>query len=421
MLLGINSIIGSGIFLLPNQAYALSGAFSLVVVLFDAVLAMSLALCFAEASGRFHRNGGPYIYARAAFGNFIGFEVGFMKAAISIIAWAAMANGFATALSAVVPVLNDPFYKNAIIILLMGSLGLINVLGVQVSKIINNIVTVGKLLPLLLFIAVGLFYVNAGNFTPMLPTGAAAETFSFGAAALLIFYAFTGFEAIAEAAEDMENPQRNIPRAIMVVMGLVSLFYFLILAISIGVLGPDLANTKTPIATAAAVFLGSAGGFLVTAGTLVSIGGINLASSFLTPRVIVAIADDHMLPPVFSRYSRFGTPYVAILFATVVGILIALSGSFTTLAAISVVSRFAQYVPTCLAILVLRRKDPEHPSTLSVPWGPVIPVVAILVSLWLLVQAAAQKILIGLGGLIIAMPFYFIMKKQYLQQGAQRD
>ena len=421
VLLGINSIIGSGIFLLPNQAYALSGAFSLVVVLFDAVLAMSLALCFAEASGRFHRNGGPYIYARAAFGNFIGFEVGFMKAAISIIAWAAMANGFATALSAVVPALNDPFYKNAIIILLMGSLGLINVLGVQVSKIINNIVTVGKLLPLLLFIAVGLFYVNAGNFTPMLPTGAAAETFSFGAAALLIFYAFTGFEAIAEAAEDMENPQRNIPRAIMVVMGLVSLFYFLILAISIGVLGPDLANTKTPIATAAAVFLGSAGGFLVTAGTLVSIGGINLASSFLTPRVIVAIADDHMLPPVFSRYSRFGTPYVAILFATVVGILIALSGSFTTLAAISVVSRFAQYVPTCLAILVLRRKDPEHPSTLSVPWGPVIPVVAILVSLWLLVQADAQKILIGLGGLIIAMPFYFIMKKQYLQQGAQRD
>ncbi len=421
VLLGINAIIGSGIFLLPNQAYALSGAFSLVVVLFDAVLAVSLALCFAEASGRFHRNGGPYIYARAAFGNFIGFEVGFMKAAISIIAWAAMANGFATALSAVVPALNDPFYKNAIIILLMGSLGLINVLGVQVSKIINNIVTVGKLLPLLLFIAVGLFYVNAGNFTPMLPTGAAAETFSFGAAALLIFYAFTGFEAIAEAAEDMENPQRNIPRAIMVVMGLVSLFYFLILAISIGVLGPDLANTKTPIATAAAVFLGSAGGFLVTAGTLVSIGGINLASSFLTPRVIVAIADDHMLPPVFSRYSRFGTPYVAILFATVVGILIALSGSFTTLAAISVVSRFAQYVPTCLAILVLRRKDPEHPSTLSVPWGPVIPVVAILVSLWLLVQADAQKILIGLGGLIIAMPFYFIMKKQYLQQGAQRD
>ena len=214
----------------------------------------------------------------------------------------------------------------------------------------------------------------------------------------------------------MDDPKRNIPRAIVVVMLLVSAFYILILTVSLGVLGPDLAATKTPIATAAAVFLGTGGGLLVTAGTLVSIGGINLASSFLTPRVIVAIADDHMLPPIFSRYIRFHTPYVAILFATLVGILIALSGSFTTLAAISVVSRFAQYVPTCLAILVLRRRDPEHPSTLPVPFGPVIPVIAVLVSLWLLVQADLHKILFGLGGLLIAMPFYFLMRKQYLQR-----
>ena len=415
VLLGINAIIGSGIFLLPNKAYALAGPFSLVVIIFDAFLAMSLALCFAEASGRFHRNGGPYIYARAAFGNFVGFEVGFMKAAISIIAWAAMSNGFATALTAVVPAVNEPFYKNLVIILLMGGLGLINILGVRISKVINNLVTVGKLVPLVLFIAVGIFYVNGGHFTPLIPTGEAAESFSFGAAALLIFYAFTGFEAIAEAAEDMDEPKKNVPRAIVVVMLLVSLFYFLIVLVSIGVLGGDLAATKTPIATAAAVFLGSAGGLLVTAGTLVSIGGINLASSFLTPRVIVAIADDHMLPPVFSRYSRFGTPYVAILFATLVGIAIALSGSFTTLAAISVVSRFAQYLPTCLAVLILRKKTPETPSTLEIPFGPVIPAVAILVSLWLLVQADVHKILIGLGGLVIAVPFYFLMKKQYLE------
>ena len=209
VLLGINAIIGSGIFLLPNKAYALAGSFSLVVILFDALLAMSLALCFAEASGRFQRNGGPYIYARAAFGNFVGFEVGFMKAAISIIAWAAMANGFATALTAVVPAMKDPSYKDLVIIALMGSLGLINILGVQLSKVINNIVTVGKLLPLVLFIAIGIFYMNGANFTPLLPSGETAAEFSFGAAALLIFYAFTGFEAIAEAAEDMDDPKRT--------------------------------------------------------------------------------------------------------------------------------------------------------------------------------------------------------------------
>lgn len=414
VLLGINAIIGSGIFLLPNKAYALAGSFSLVVIVFDALLAMSLALCFAEASGRFRRNGGPYIYARAAFGNFIGFEVGFMKAAISIIAWAAMANGFATALGAVVPAVQEPFGKNLVIIALMGGLGCINILGVKVSKVINNIVTVGKLLPLIIFVAVGIFYVHGSNFFPLLPTGEAAANFSFGAAALLIFYAFTGFEAIAEAAEDMDNPEHNIPRAIVTVMLFVSVAYLLIVGVSIGVLGADLATTKTPIATAAAQFLGEGGILLVTAGTLVSIGGINLASSFLTPRVIVAIADDHMLPPVFSRYSRFGTPYVAILFATIIGILIALSGSFTTLAAISVVSRFAQYVPTCLAVLMLRHKYPDQPSSLQIPFGPVIPAIAVAVSIWLLVQAEPQKILIGLGGLIIGVPFYLIMKKQYL-------
>ena len=415
VLLGINSIIGSGIFLLPNKAYALSGTFSLFVILFDAFLAISMALCFAELSGLFKRNGGPYIYARAAFGNFIGFEVGFMKSAISIIAWAAMSNGFATALSAVVPAVAEPFWKNVVIVTLMGSLGVMNILGVRISKIVNNIVTVGKLFPLIIFIAVGIFFIHGENYTPMIPTGELGENFSFGAAALLIFYAFTGFEAIAEAAEDMDDPQRNIPRAIVTVMATVSSFYLLIQAVSIGVLGASLADTTTPISTAAGIFLGPIGQMMVTAGTLVSIGGINMASSFLTPRVIVAIADDKMLPPIFNRYSRWGTPYVAILFATIIGIIIALSGSFTTLAAISVVSRFAQYLPTCLAVIVLRKKNPEVRSSLRVPFGPIIPVISILVSIWLLVQSDLQKIIIGLGGLVIGIPIYFLMKRQYLQ------
>ena len=420
VLLGINAIIGSGIFLLPNKAYALSGSYSLLVILFDAFLAISLALCFAELSGLFTRNGGPYIYAKAAFGNFIGFEVGFMKAAISIIAWAAMSNGFATALAAVYPEAGIPLVKNFIIVLLMGSLGLMNIFGVKLSKAVNNLVTVGKLLPLVLFIAAGLFCLQGNNLE--LGTAAAAEEFSFGAAALLIFYAFTGFEAIAEAAEDMENPKKNLPRAIVMVMLVVSVFYFLIQAVSIGVLGAGLSETKTPIATAAAYIFGPVGLALVTAGTLVSIGGINMASSFLTPRVIVAIADDKMLPPVLSRYSRWGTPYVAIIFSTVVGILIALSGSFTTLAAISVVSRFAQYLPSCLAVLVLRRRHPETPSSLQAPFGPLFPVVSIAVSIWLLLQADIDKIIFGLGGLAVGIPFYFLMKKQYLsKQGASEQ
>lgn len=408
VLLGINSIIGSGIFLLPNQAMELIGPASLGVILFDMLLVVSIALSFAEVGGMFSKNGGPYVYAKEAFGSFVGFEVGFMKWAIGIIAWATMAVGFVTALSAVWPAAGEGMMKNIIIIVILGGLGIINILGVSISKILNNIITVGKLVPLFIFIAVGIFFIKGANFTPVFP-GGVYQGGSFGAAALLIFYAFTGFESIAVAAEDMENPEKNIPKAIITVMIIVSVVYLLIQAVSIGILGEQLALTKTPVADASAVFLGSWGGILVTAGTLISIGGINIAASFITPRTAVALAEDGLLPKCLNKYNKKGTPYIAIIVTVALTIPVALSGSFTKLAAISVVSRFAQYVPTCLSVLVLRKKRPDLKSSFRIPLGPVIPILAVVVSGWLLVQSSMEKILWGLGGLIIGVPIYLLM------------
>lgn len=410
VLLGINAIIGSGIFLLPNKAMSIIGPASMWVILFDMLLVVSIALCFAEVGGMFKKNGGPYVYAKEAFGDFIGFEVGFMKWAISIIAWAAMAVAFTTALGNVFPQTQDPVIKNAIILTILIGLGTLNILGVNISKIMNNIITLGKLIPLVMFVAVGIFFIKGSNFTPMFPTGT-YEAGTFGSAALLIFYAFTGFESIAVAAEDMENPQKNIPKAIITVLAIVSVFYLLIQAVSIGVLGSDLANTSTPVADAAKIFLGPIGGAIVTAGTLISIGGINIAASFITPRSGVALAEDGLIPKVIAKNGRFGTPSIAIAITVGLAIPLALSGSFAKLAAISVVSRFAQYVPTCLAVIVLRKKRPDLKSTFRVPFGPVIPIIAVAVSGWLLTQTTMEKIIWGLGGLIVGIPIYLIMKK----------
>ena len=410
VLLGINSIIGSGIFLLPNKAMNLIGPASLLVILFDMLLVVTIALCFAEAGGMFKKNGGPYVYAKEAFGDFIGFEVGFMKWAISIIAWATMAVGFTTALSAVWPTAQNTFVKNSIILIILVGLGIVNILGVNISKVLNNIITIGKLVPLVIFVAIGIFLIKGSNFTPVFPNEV-YQSGSFGAAALLIFYAFTGFESIAVAAEDMENPEKNVPKAIIAVMIIVSLFYLLIQAVSIGILGPELATSTTPIATASSKFLGSGGGILVTAGTLISIGGINIAASFITPRTAVALAEDGLLPKVMAKYNKKGTPYVAIIVTVALAIPVALSGSFVKLAAISVVSRFAQYLPTCLAIPVLRKKRPDLTSSFRVPFGPVIPAIAVIVSIWLLTQSSIEKILWGLGGLILGIPIYLVMKK----------
>ncbi|MGG5255308.1 APC family permease [Neobacillus sp. SM06] len=409
VLLGINGIIGSGIFLLPNKAASLIGPLSIGVILFDALLVISLTLSFAEAGGMFKKNGGPYLYAKEAFGDFIGFEVGFMKWAISIIAWAAMAVAFATSLGVVWAPANDPSVKNIIVTIIIVGLGIVNYLGVSISKLLNNIITIAKLVPLFIFVAIGIFFIKGGNFTPLLPHGT-YEAGTFGAAALLIFYAFTGFESLAVAAEDMKNPEKNIPKAILTVILICSAFYVLIQTVAVGTLGPNLAASTAPLADATKQFIGPVGATIIMAGTLISIGGINIASSFVTPRSAVALANDGLIPKFIAKTGRFGTPTWAILLTVAFALPLALSGSFAKLAAISVVSRFAQYVPTALAVIVLRKKRPDLERNFKVPFGPVIPVIAIIVSIWLVTQASSEQIIWGLGGLIVGIPVYFLMK-----------
>lgn len=410
ILLGVNAIIGTGIFLLPGKAAALVGVNSLWVIVFDALLVMSIALCFAEMGGMFNKNGGPYVYAKEAFGNFVGFEVGFMKWAIATIAWSAMAVGFATALGAVWEPASTEMGKNVIATLIIVVLGIMNIMGVKISKIINNIVTIGKLLPLIFFILVGIFYVKGVNFAPMESVPDITQA-SFGAAALIIFYAFTGFESIAVAAEDMEKPERNVPKAIILVLTLVSIVYILIQAICIGIMGDALVTSKTPVADAAFVFMGPLAKAIVTAGTLISIGGINVASSFLAPRSGVAMADDGLIPKVVSKRNKKDAPYVAIIVTVVFAVVLSWTGSFEKLAAISVVSRFAQYLPTCLAVLVFRSKRPDMARTFRVPLGPVIPVLAVVVSIWLITQSSLEKVFWGLGGLVVGAVLYYIMNR----------
>lgn len=413
ILLGMNAIIGSGIFLLPGQAFSIAGTSSLFVYIFITLLAGSMALCFAEVAGLFKSNGGAYIYAKEAFGNFAGFEVGFMKYIVQIIAWATMSVGFVTALSAIFPSVAKGPLRVAVICIVVLGLSIVNLLGVNLAKYVNNVVTVGKLVPLVLFIAVGIFFIKGANFHPVVPPE--FTTGKFSAAAILIFYAFTGFESLATASEDMENSKKNLPLAIAISIGCVSLIYFLIQLVSIGTLGSGLQGNETPVVDAMSTFLGRTGGLVVTVGTLISIGGINAAASFLTPRGCLALAQRGMLPPIVKAKSKRDTPVAAIIITAVLVIPVALSGSFAQLAAISVISRFTQYIPTCLSVIAFRRRGMK--STFRIPFGFVLPIVATVVSIWLLVNSDLKKLAIGLGALIIIIPIYFGMKRYNANRG----
>lgn len=410
VLLGINGIIGTGIFLLPNRAYALMGPSSLLILLFDAFLAGCLALCFAEVAGFFSRNGGPYLYAKAAFGDFVGYEVGVLKLVVTIIAWAAMAVGFATALGAAFPFFAGDTMKNLIAAVLIGGLTIMNIAGVKISKILNNIMTISKLVPLCVFIAVGLFFVNGSNFTPFVPPHMADGAFA--NAAITMFFAYTGFEAIAVAAEDFKDPKKDLPRGIILTMIIVTIIYMLVVGISIGILGPDLAVDKAPIQTAFGRAVGPVGAYFILIGTLFSMGGINLAESFIAPRACTSLAEDGMLPAFLNRRTSWGTPWASSVVVAILSILLAWSGSFTTLAAISAVSRFTQYLPTVLSVIVFRRKWKDRERTYKIPGGIFVPVVAFLTSLWMLSNAKPMQLVWGLGGILVIAPYYLVYKKK---------
>lgn len=409
ILLGINGIIGSGIFLLPGQVMGLVGNWSIAVYLFVTFLVLSIAWCFAQCAALFNRSGGAYVYAKEAFGHFIGFEVGIMRWAVAILAWAAMVVGFVTALSSIWPeALAEP-NRSIIILSLIGSLGLINITGVQAFKHLNNVVTIAKLFPLLIFVLLGVFFLKEQHFTLLVLEE--LEFSAFGSASLMIFYAFGGFENLVVAAGEMKNPKKNLPIAVMIVISFCSILYFLIQMVAIGLLGDALANSVTPIADSAHLILGDWGKLVVTLAMLISIGGINVAASFVTPRNGVALAEDGMVPRWIGSKGRFGTPVWAILLTVGLTALIALSGSFAQLITISVVSRFVQYTSTCLAVYVLHRKQSSEYTRLKRLFLIAIPTIALIGLGWLLMQATIIQLAWGLGGLILGLPLYWLQQR----------
>jgi amino acid transporter len=410
VLLGINGIIGSGIFLLPGKVMNLVGHWSLAVYLLVSLIVLAVAWCFAQCAALFNRNGGAYIYAKEAFGDFIGFEIGIMRWAVGIMSWAAVVVGFITALSSIWPAALQEPMRSLLILGLVGGLGLLNITGMTIFKHINNVVTVAKLALLLSFVLVGLFFIQKENFS--LSNWQEWETETFGSAALIIFYAFGGFETLVVAAGEMRNPRQNLPLAVMLVIICCSSLYFLIQMIAIGLLGESLGESVAPLADAAQLWLGDLGKWFATLAMLISIGGINLSSSFITPRSGVALAEDGLISKRFADMGRFGTPVWAILLTISLTGLLALSGGFTQLVVMSVISRFAQYISTCLAVYVLHKKERQSPSVLKRLLFTFVPAFALGGIAWLLWQATLSQLILGLGALVCGIPFYVLQHKE---------
>jgi len=375
ILLGINTILGSGIFLLPGSFYIALNEKGIFPTLIVIATVLSISLCFAEASGIFEGYGGPYIYVREAMGEFMGFQVGFMKWIISLLAWATMAVAFADLLVAFLDIGHIPYIEKILAGLLIITLSYINFLGVELTKSLNNIVTLGKMVPILLFVFIGIKYIGKSNLTfiarepKILITG-------FVDPILILFYAFTGFESIAVAARDMKAPLKNLPKGIIIVMiGIITLYLILIFSI-LGILGRNIDPDSYPIFNAAYLLLGPLGGSFFSSGIIVSIIGINIAASFTSPRSIVALSQKNTMPEFLSIKNKYGTPGAAILLTGGLSLLIILIGNFNTLASFSVFSRISQYLLTCIAVIIFKKRGIK--GSLTLPGGYLVPIIALI-------------------------------------------
>ncbi|NOT46383.1 MAG: amino acid permease, partial [Acidobacteria bacterium] len=304
--IAINTIIGAGIFGLPSKVQALIGSYSLIAFVLCALIVGVIVLCYAEVSSRFSSTGGPYLYAKEAFGSAVGFEVGWLYWIVRVTTFAANCNLFVTYLGFFVSGSNEGTLRIVFITCILSAITAVNFIGIRESTLVTNIFTIGKIVPLLVFILVGIFFIQPTNFR----FDAVPEYGTFSSAILLLIYAFVGFEAAVIPAGETKDPERNVPFAILVGLGIVAVLYLLIQVVSIGTL-PGLAGSERPIADAATVFLGTFGAGFITLGALTSIFGNLNVGVLASTRMLFAMSEQRDLPTIFEKtHAKFKTPYV---------------------------------------------------------------------------------------------------------------
>ena len=413
--LGINFVVGAGIFGLPSKVYSLSGAASLIAYVICAVAVALIVLCFAEVGSRFTVTGGPYLYAREAFGQLVGFEVGWLRWVSGIAAFAANSNLLVDYLSYIWASANTGVWRVILIATVALSLTTINVIGVRDAALFSNIFAVFKLVPLLLFILVGLVFVNPQNLAITSQPGYGAISTS----VLLLVHAFSGFESVGIAAGEVRDPQRSVPFALFTTIGTVTLLYVLIQIVSIGTL-PELATSARPLADAASSFLGTAGGYIIIAGAMVSIGGNLNGQLLVTPRTLFAMAEQRQLPKFLAViHKRFRTPYTSILFSAALILGFALTGTFIQLLTISVLARLVVYAATCASLPMLRRKRNVRPPLFKVPAGSAIAALSIALCAWLLSSSTKREAVMTAIAAGVGLLVYFLCKVKKSSDRAQ--
>ena len=422
-LLGVDGIIGSGIFLMPSRIYAKLGDLSMVLMPLAGISVLMIALCFANLASKIPGDGGAWLYTYTAFGRFAGFEIGIYTWLLGIITMATEISAFVTSLRSVFPSLND--HRNYLLVALgiLAVLTCLNLIGTNFMDWVDNISTIAKVGVLVLFVAMGLFFIHPANFSNV--TGSLANESPlfgrFNQGFGMVFYMFTGFSFLPIAASKMKNPEKTLPKALISVLLTSATLYLIVQFAAIGVSGPRLAGENVPVAASFFRIAGTIGYDLALAGMLISILGVALSVSFSTPTIASSLASEHqLLPRMLGHQNKRGVPVASLLISCAVCALMLFAGNYLFLASCIVFTSFVQYVPTIVATIKLRNHS-KSPQGFKLPGGLTIPVIALMVTAYLILSFSLELIIAGVIVLILSGVWYFYDDRDRQANGLERD
>jgi amino acid transporter len=387
----VNGVVGAGVFGAPAAVAALTGAWSPLAALVAGCGILTVVLCFAEVGSRFDASGGPYLYTRAAFGRHVSFAVGWLHVWTRLLTAAAILDVFVAYLVPLAPWASAPSGRALVMTLVVALVTALNVWGVRQSAWAVNAFTVAKMLPLLLLLALGLPRVSAA----VLATQAVAEPHWTDAVVLMVFL-YGGFESSVIAASETRDPRGHTAFALLAALATVAVTYSLVQLVVVGVL-PGAASSATPVADALATVAGPAGATLGSLAAIVSGYGWFTGFAMMTPRILFAMGERGELPSAFaSVHPRFRTPHVAVIANSCAALALALVGTFTAAATLSVVTRLVIFALTCASLPVLRRAARDVPG-FHAPAGVLVAALGALFCVGLLATRRLDQVwLLGL-------------------------
>lgn len=407
-MLVVNGLIGAGIFGLPSGAARLAGEYSVFIYAFCALLMLPVILCFAELGSYFRGTGGPIRYGKLAFGSFVGFQGGWLYYLARLISFAANTVLLTDSIAYFVPFAGEGFGRLVTIALTCGGLSLINILGSSESIRSMTLFTIIKF-TVLVGLIFGGFILLGTSVIPVFDSPL-PESSSLGAAALLLIYAFVGFEGAVVPAGEAKRPERDMPLGLILGLVIVAILYMLIQLVSQAAV-PNLAESSTPLLDASSALFGNTGAVILMIGVATSVIANLIGSMFSATRITYALSLEKSLPEWFGNVNeKFLTPANSILFFGVSAFALSAFGTFTFLAAMTVLSRLFLFIMSCAAIPVLRPRFKKD-SPFILRGGYLIPILGIVACLWLMIQVSWTSVWLTAVLILIGTGLYWLGKR----------